>query len=92
MICKVLDDNGITHHAIVGWKGNRHACDIDDWRGRPASWRRPVDCMACVAVVMSLPYCPHSEGNVIRVIFDPRYWFLARCCARCVGTIRFSRA
>lgn len=93
MICKVVDGDGVTHYRIVGWSGNWHACDPDDCRGRPASWRRPVDCMACVAMVTRLPDCPHSAGNVVRVVSHAQdYWFLVRCCTRCTDETRVRHA
>jgi hypothetical protein len=93
VICKVLDDLGVTHYRIVGWRGNWLACDSDANRGRPASRRRPVDCMACAAIAALMPTCPHTAGDVVSVVSHRQdYWFLVRYCARCVDATRAALA
>lgn len=95
MIYKVADRSGVVHFNVIGFTRLVILCErvslratISDTRRGfdllPTSWRRLVDCMACLVRVAPLPWCGHGSGEAIYVC--PTYDSLVRRqCYRCSG-------
>ena len=89
MIYKVTDRNRVVHYNVIGFVCLVTLCAT---RGpvrfnlSPVSWRRTVDCMACLVRFASLTWCGHGSGEAIHV--DPEYDGQARRrCYRCSATL-----
>lgn len=87
MIYKVTDRNRIVHYNVIGFSCPVTLCEIRGpvlFNMSPASWRRPVDCMACLVRAASLAWCGHGSGEAVHV--DPEYdGHARRRCYRCSG-------
>lgn len=87
MIYKVTDRNRVTHYNVIGFACPVTLCETTNRVRpdlRPASWRRTVDCMACLVRFAPLTWCGHGSGEAIHA--DPEYDGRARRrCYRCSG-------
>lgn len=88
MIHKVMDRSRIIHYNVLGFICLVTLCET---KGRarsglsPTSWRRAVDCMACLVRISPLEWCGHGSGEVVRV--DPYFdGMVRRQCHRCSGS------
>jgi hypothetical protein len=86
MICKVADRGRVIHYNVVGFRCPVLLCQTRYCANStsPVSWRRAVDCMACLVRFASLAWCGHGPGEVVHV--DPRFdGEVRRQCGRCSG-------
>lgn len=88
MIYKIADRNRVVHYNVIGCDCLVLLCDINRCARSvsPVSWRRMVDCMACLVRAASLPWCGHGPGQAIHV--NPQFdEMVRRLCYRCSDTL-----